>query len=134
MLVSSDHLTRFQSAKALFARMEEESARQQRRTGAGKQNEPNSSQQPPTNIFLMKSKFEQQQQQQQQQQANNGVNTRRSLAFGMGLGNTTQPSSTTPKSIPVNTRKRLTMGGPISTDKDAKVNNNRPANLTIKTI
>lgn len=118
MLVSSDHLTRFQSAKALFARMEEESARQQRRTGAGKQNEPNSSQQPPTNIFLMKSKFEQQQ---QQQQANNGVNTRRSLAFGMGLGNVTQPSSTTPKSIPVNTRKRLTMGGPISTDKDTKV-------------
>lgn len=80
MLVSSDHLTRFQSAKALFARMEEESARQQRRTNAAavpttattattkqqsvvaddpQQQSVSAAAAHNTNIFLIKSKFEQ---------------------------------------------------------------------------
>lgn len=78
--VSSDHLTRFQSAKALFARMEEESAKQRHfitkptsTTMTPLNNNSNSNLFHSTvndtattkNIFLIKSKFEATQQQQQ---------------------------------------------------------------------
>lgn len=109
MLISSDHLTRFQSAKALFARMEEESARQQRRTAAKQDTQP-----PHSNIFLIKSKFETPRDH-SVGAVSSSNSSRRSLAFGVGGTATPQFAPPTNKLTQLNPRKRLTMG-PISTE------------------
>lgn len=128
MLISSDHLTRFQSAKALFARMEEESARQLRRNNGQAANGRNVEQQPPhSNIFLIKSKFEAQMAVQRDHSVgaapSSSTNTRRSLAFGVtssingGGGLATSIGAqygSGPKLDQIQPRKRLTMG-PIIT-------------------
>lgn len=133
MLISSDHLTRFQSAKALFARMEEESARQQRRTAAAASKQQQAADQllqqspPHTNIFLIKSKFESTTTSQVGPTAITPVgNSRRSLAFGGSIGSS-QGQKLNLNNPP---RKRLTMG-PIATDHTTTTTNDRTTTLNL---